>query len=122
MDFRRLINSFGFAARGILDLFQHHQNAQIHLGVSIIVVIFGFLLDISPIEWIALVVCMALVIALEGINSAIEYLTDLVSPNHHPLAGKAKDIAAGAVLWAVMGAIIVGGIIFFPKIYAWLYP
>lgn len=122
MNLRRLINSFGFAAKGILDLFKHHQNAQIHLGVSILVIITGFLLHISPTEWIALVVCMALVIALEGMNSAIEYLTDLVSPNYHPLAGKAKDIAAGAVLWAVMGAIIVGGIIFFPKLYAWLYP
>lgn len=122
MDLRRLINSFGFAGKGIQDLFQHHQNAQIHLSVSILVIIFGFLLHISPTEWIALVICMALVIALEGMNSAIEYLTDLVSPDYHPLAEKAKDIAAGAVLWAVMGAIMVGSIIFFPKLSAWVYP
>lgn len=122
MDLRRLINSFGFATKGIIDLFQHHQNARIHLIVSILVTISGFLLHISPTEWIALVICIALVIALEGMNSAIEYLADLVSPDYHPLAGKAKDIAAGAVLWAVIGAVIVGGIIFFPKIYAWLYP
>lgn len=62
------------------------------------------------------VLCIALVISLEALNTAIEHLTDLVSPDYHPLAGKAKDVAAAAVLIAAMGAAVAGGLIFLPKI------
>lgn len=64
--------------------------------------------------------CIALVLSLEALNTAVEHLTDLVSPDYHPLAGKAKDVAAAAVLIAAMGAIVAGGLIFLPKIVALL--
>jgi len=63
-----------------------------------------------------LVFCIALVFSMEAANTAIEYLTDLVSPEFHPLAGKAKDAAAAAVLFAAIGSAIVGLIIFLPKV------
>jgi len=67
-------------------------------------------------EWIVVVLCVAVVLSLEAMNTAIEHLTDLVSPGFHPLAGKTKDVAAAAVLLAAMGAVVVGLLIFLPKI------
>jgi diacylglycerol kinase len=69
-------------------------------------------------EWVALVICIVLVLALEAVNTALEYLTDLVSPEYHPLAGKAKDVAAAAVLIAAIGAVWVGILIFMPYLSA----
>lgn len=66
------------------------------------------------------VVCIVLVISLEAVNTAVEHLTDLVSPDYHPLAGRAKDVAAAAVLIGALGAAVVGALIFFPKIAALL--
>ena len=68
-------------------------------------------------EWVAISICIALVLALEALNTALEYLTDLVSPEYHPLAGKAKDAAAAAVLLVALGAIVVGLIVFIPHLF-----
>ena len=81
------------------------------------VVLVSFLLQISLVEWAVLLVCILVVLALEAVNSALEYLTDLVSPNYHPLAGKAKDMAAGAVLLASIGSVIIGLLLLGPKIW-----
>lgn len=111
------LDSFRYAFKGIADLFRHTPNARIHLFVTICVIIAGFFFHITHIEWCILILCIALVLAAEAANTAIEYLTDLVSPDHHPLAGKTKDVAAAAVLLAAIGAAIVGLIIFLPKLY-----
>ena len=71
--------------------------------------------SISALEWCAAVLALSLIWAAEGMNTALERLTDLVSPDFHPLAGMAKDIAAGAVLLAAIGAVVVGVIIFGPR-------
>lgn len=113
------IRSFKYALQGLADMFRTQPNARFHLATSVVVVVAGFLLEISRWEWAALVLCMALVLALEAVNTALEYLTDLVSPEYHPLAGKAKDAAAGAVLVAAIGAAVVGGVVFLPKLCAW---
>lgn len=89
-------------------------NARIHLAVGTAVLLAGYFFRISKYDWIAVVLCMALVISLEAVNTALEYLTDLVSPEYHPLAGKVKDVAAAAVLIAAMGAVVVGLLIFIP--------
>lgn len=86
--------------------------------MTIAVIGAGFYFDISSMEWVALVLCIALVFAMEAVNTALEYLTDLVSPGFHPLAGKAKDAAAAAVLLAAAGAVVVGLVIFLPKFFA----
>lgn len=92
------------------------MHAKIHLFAAICVVLTGWRLDVSVGEWCALLLCIALVWVAEGINTAIEFAVDLASPAHHPLAGKAKDMAAGAVLLAACFAAVIGGIVFIPKI------
>ncbi len=110
--------SFYFAFKGLADLFSgKHKNAIIHLFAVIIICISGFYFGLNNIEWCIIIICFVLVIALEAVNSAIEYLTDLVSPDFHPLAGKVKDMAAGAVLIAAIASSIIGFIIFYPKIF-----
>lgn len=89
---------------------------RIHLIVAALVVLFGLIFCISKVEWIVCLLCMGLVFGTELINTSIENIVDLVSPDHHPLAGKAKDIAAGAVLMSAIFSVIIGLIIFIPKL------
>ena len=114
---KKRIQSFGHAFRGIRSVFGSEINMMIHIAVAVLVVIFGFYLQISLTEWLVCILCFGLVISAEMFNSSIETLVDLVSPDHHPLAGKAKDIAAGAVLVAAIFAAIVGLLIFIPKLF-----
>lgn len=109
------IESFKYAFRGIVLVLKSEKNMLIHLIISILVLICGIFFQISTTEWMICLLCFGLVFSTEMINTAIETLVDLVSPNHHKLAGKAKDIAAGAVLVAAIFAAITGLIIFIPK-------
>jgi diacylglycerol kinase len=113
---KRLIDSFINAFRGIGIVFKTEKNMRIHLIIATLVVLFGLMLAISPAEWIICLLCMGLVFATEMVNTSIENIVDLVSPEHHPLAGKAKDIAAGAVLLSAIFAAVAGLIIFIPKL------
>ena len=79
---------------------------------TVLTICVGAYFSVSLLEWCALILALALVWAAEGLNTALERLTDLVSPGFHPLAGKAKDLAAGAVLLASVGAFLVGLFIF----------
>lgn len=109
--------SFYFAFKGIADLFSgRHPNAMVHLMAVVSVCIAGYFFKISTSEWLAVILCFIAVITLEAMNSAIEYVVDLASPDYHPLAEKAKDMAAGAVLLAAIGSVIIALIIFLPKI------
>lgn len=110
------IKSFGFAFKGIAILFRTQANAQIHAVAIVLISIIGYLFHLSTIEWCLLIVCMAMVLMAEAINTALEFLVDLVSPEYHELAGKVKDVAAGAVLLSVIFCGIVWGIIHIPKI------
>jgi len=109
------IESFKYAFRGIAMVLKSEKNMLIHVIISILVLICGILFQISTTEWMICLLCFGLVFSTEMMNTAIETLVDLVSPNHHKLAGKAKDIAAGAVLVAAIFAAITGLIIFIPK-------
>lgn len=113
---KKRIESFGYAFQGIRRLFKNEPNAKIHLLATILVVAGGFYFHLSASEWCISILAIASVLAAEAFNSAIEDLTDLVSPDHHPLAGHAKDLAAGAVLITAIGAAIIGFIVFFPKV------
>lgn len=115
---KRLL-SFRWAFLGIADLLRHHPNAWIHFLAAILVISLGILLGVSHLEWCVLILCISQVLALEAVNSAIEYLADRISMEQHPLLGKAKDIAAGAVLLSAMGAAVVGGLIFVPHLWVW---
>lgn len=112
---RRLL-AFKYAGRGVADLLRYQPNAQLHALATIIVVGLGLYLRITQWEWCILLWCMGLVIVTEALNTALEYLTDLVSPGFHPLAGKVKDVAAAAVLIAAMTALVVGVLIFWPRL------
>lgn len=114
MDFRKLIRSFGFALNGIKQSW-NEQNMRIHLTCAIIVIVAGFISKISLMEWLILILTIALVIAMEMVNTAIEHVVDLASPDFHPLAKSAKDVAAGAVLVLAIASVIIGAIIFIPK-------
>ena len=119
-EMKKRIRSFGYALKGINTVFGKEANMNIHLIMTVLVVICGFLFSISITEWMLCIVCFSVVISLEMMNSAIENLVDLVSPEKNNLAGKAKDIAAGAVLVAAICAAIVGLLIFVPKGWALL--
>jgi len=87
------------------------------LGIAIIVIIISVCLGVNKGEWMVILLCIALVIGLEMLNSAIEKLCDAVHPEIHPFIKYTKDIAAGAVLWACIISGIIGAIIFIPKIF-----
>jgi diacylglycerol kinase len=113
---RKRANSFVYAFRGIVTLVRTQPNAVIHLFATIAAITLGWYFKLSSGEWIAITLSIALVWIVEAINTAIEFLTNLVSPEYNPLAGKTKDVAAAAVLIAALFAIIVGCIVFLPKI------
>lgn len=113
-----LLQSFGHALRGAMRDFPTQRNARIQLACAVVAVGLGLWLGIERLEWIAIVTVIVLVLALEAVNSAIEALVDLASPGHHELARRAKDLAAGAVLIASVGAAVVGLIVFVPAIMA----
>ncbi len=113
-------NSFRYAFAGITDLLRTQVNARIHLFCFFVVVAAGFYFDIERWEWCAILGASALVFSLEAVNTALEYLTDLASPDIHPLAGKAKDAAAGAVLIGAIFSVIIGIIIFWERFFIFL--
>ncbi len=115
-NIQRRIKSFYFAISGIKTFLKTQHNAWIHLFATMLVITCGWIYQVSITEWCLLIFAIGLVFTAEAINTAIEYLTDMVSPNYHEKAGKVKDLAAGAVLIAAITAVIIGLAIFFPKI------
>ena len=110
------LRSFGHAFRGLKVLLQTQHNARIHAVATVLVVVAGALLRISAFDWALIALAVLCVWAAEAMNTAIEFVVDLISPEHHPLAAKAKDVAAGAVLVAAIGSAIVGGLVFGPHV------
>lgn len=116
-----LVHSFGYAMSGFKQAFVQERNLKIHLAVSAIVIIMGFLFSISAIEWLFIVLAIGGMLSLELVNSSIERVVDLVTDDYHMLAKAAKDMAAGAVfLYAIM-SVIIGVIIFLPKLILLFY-
>jgi diacylglycerol kinase len=110
---RKFLNAF----RGMYVVFKTTKNIFIHIGVALVAIIFGFYFHLSSPEWIAVVFAIGFVIVSETFNTAIEIDIDLTSPEYHPFARDTKDVAAAAVLFSVFVAVIVGLIIFLPKIF-----
>ena len=113
---RKLIRGFGYAFKGIGYAIATQLNFRVHLVAALTAGLLGYALHISAGEWIWVIFCIALVLAIELLNTAIEILTDMVSPAYHVKAGRVKDAAAGAVLVAALFALVTGLIIFLPKI------
>jgi diacylglycerol kinase (ATP) len=111
----KIVASTRYALRGLRFLLEE-RNARILLAGTVATLAAGLYYELEPFEWCAVVLAVTGLWVAEGLNSALERLTDLVSPGFHPLAGKAKDIAAGAVLIALAGAVSIGLIIFGPRL------
>lgn len=110
--------SFGYAMRGLLLLLRTESSIQIQFVLALLVTAAGFYFDISNTEWLFQILTIALVMSVEGLNTAIEKISDFVHPDFEPKIGFIKDISAGAVFITALAALIVALIIYIPKIMA----
>ena len=113
---KKRFGTFAPAFKGIWISLRTERNVQLHFLAIVCVVVLGFLLDISPIEWLTILLFFALVLSMELINTAIEKLSDVVQPKQDSRIGVIKDTSAGAVLWSAIMALFAGIIIFIPKL------
>lgn len=116
MGFKRVILGFKYALLGLVHIVRHERNARTHLGIAIIVLALGFILGLSAAELAAIFFAIIIVFIAEVLNTAIERTLDLIEPEFNGKVAIIKDMAAGAVLVAAVGAIIIGVVIFWPYI------
>ncbi|MBT8261101.1 MAG: diacylglycerol kinase family protein [Flavobacteriaceae bacterium] len=109
------LKSIGFAIKGALLLLKTEASVKVQFVIAILITLAGFYYNISNTEWILQFLAIGLVLAIEGVNTAIENLADFIQPKHNQKIGFVKDITAGAVLFAAICAIIVGLLIYIPK-------
>lgn len=115
---RRLIRNFGYAFKGLYYATATQLNFRIHLVLTAIAMLLGWYLKVSVNEWLWVLLCIAMVLTAELLNTALETLTDMVSPRYHKKAGHVKDVAAAAVVITAAFALAAGCIIFIPKFMA----
>lgn len=112
-----LVAAFGYAFAGIWYLLRTQRNAQIHCLVGACALALAAVLRVERWEWLALVLTIAMVLAAEGVNTAVEAAVDVATSRRHPLAKIAKDVAAGTVLLCAIASVVVGCIIFIPHLF-----
>ena len=113
-----ITDAFACATRGIANAFITQRNFKIHAVFAVLAIILGFLLGISESGWLAVVLCITVVFSLETVNTAIEAIVDMTSPEWNRLAKVAKDCAAGAVLISAVGSLVIAAIVYIPPIVA----
>jgi diacylglycerol kinase len=113
---KKFIQSFRYAHLGASHALRHERNLWIHLLIAIIALIVAVVLKVSTVELAIVVLTITLVIVTEMINTAIEETVNLAKPDNHPLAALAKNIAAGAALSAAVGSVVIGLLIFMPRL------
>jgi diacylglycerol kinase len=111
-----LLRSFGYAFEGVAYILRTQRNARIEIAIAIAAVILAAWLGISAVEWAVLVITIALVMALEWMNTSLELAVSLASPERHPSAKAAKDVAAACVLLGAIASVIVALLIFLPRL------
>jgi diacylglycerol kinase (ATP) len=111
-----LIASFRYAFAGLGYLLWTQRNAKIHTVIGLAAIAFGLILGLDHYEWLALVLTITIVLAAEGVNTALEAVVDLASPDYHPLAKIAKDVGAGTVLLTAIASVIIGLLLFLPHL------
>ena len=116
MKSESLIKSFQYAIAGVAYVLRTQRNAKIHAAAFVVVLAMAAWLQVPALHWAVLILTSGLVFVAEIANTVIETLVDLVSPDHHDLAGRAKDVAAGAVLCAAVLAVVVGAIVLGPPL------
>jgi len=112
IDVRRTLYSFRHAGRGIAWALSSQANLRVHVIIAVLVLVAAVLFHFTAIEFVALVLCFAIVIAAELFNTALEVIIDYAWPERHPMIGRAKDVAAAAVLVVAAGAAVVGVVLF----------
>ncbi|HET7897402.1 MAG TPA: diacylglycerol kinase family protein [Flavisolibacter sp.] len=117
---RYFFRSLQFAVNGIYFFFRRERNGQIQGVIAVTVMVAGIVLGVSRLEWLALLLCTAMVISLEMLNSAIERICNMYTTDFHPAIKIIKDVAAAAVLWSAVIALVVGVIVFLPHLVALL--
>ncbi|MDH3349580.1 MAG: diacylglycerol kinase family protein [Desulfobulbaceae bacterium] len=110
------IHSIKFATKGIITMLRTQHNAWLHSLATVTVSICGIGVHLARWEWCFVILAIMAVWIAEALNTALEFLADVASPEFHPLVEKAKDVAAGAVLIAALGAVIIGLLIFWPHL------
>lgn len=113
----KFIRSLGYACSGIVLAVRTQRHMKIHSIAAVIVCLIGAMLPLTRLEWAVLLLTIAVVISLEMVNTAVENTVDMASPDIHPLAKAAKDVAAGAVLVAACMAVIIGLLILGPPLW-----
>jgi diacylglycerol kinase len=111
-----LLRSFGYAFAGVAYIVRTQRNARIELATGLAAVALGLWLGLSPLEWAVLAITIALVLALEWVNTALELAVSLASPERHPSAKAAKDVAAACVLLGAITSVVVGLLLFAPRL------
>jgi len=109
-------NSFKYAGRGLRYVMRTQKNAWIHSAVMIVVMVLSFWLQLARMEWVAILLVIGMVWTAEFINTSLESIVDMTSPERHPLAQVGKDVAAAAVLFAATIAVIVGILVLGPHL------
>lgn len=115
------VQSFRFGISGIVSMLKSQHNAWLHATASVTTLLFGTFFHLSPMEWCWLVIAIMSVWTAEALNTALEFLADVASPEFHPLAKKAKDVAAGAVLISATGSVVIALLVLGPHILAYLH-
>lgn len=116
LTFTGRIRSFKYAFRGLGVMIASQHNAWIHALATIVVVVVSLYFHLSRAEWCWIILAVISVWTAEAFNTAFEFLTDVASPEFHPLAEKAKDVAAGAVLIAAIGSVLIGIVVLGPHL------
>lgn len=112
------VRSFGYAFEGLYTLLREQHNAWIHLLATVVVIGAGLWVGVDTTDWLFITLAITGVWVTEALNTALELLCDVASPEFHPLVKKCKDIAAGAVLLSAAGAVVVGALVFWPYLAA----
>ena len=113
---KRLVDSFNFAIEGLISALKDEKHMKVHILAAIIIVILAIVINASKVEILIISLSVSFVVITELVNTAVEAIVDLVSPERHPLAKLAKDVAAGAVLVAAINALCVGYLLFYDKL------
>ena len=113
---KKFFHSFSYPIKGLKYAYRNEQNVVVDVGVALLVILAGFIFNVSGTEWALIMLTIGLVLALELVNTALEAVVDLVTEDYHPLAKVAKDTSAAAVFVFSIAAAVVGLIIFVPKI------
>jgi undecaprenol kinase len=118
---KRFVKSLGHALNGWKFFFAKEKNGQIQMIIAFVTILLGIILHVNSSDWVVLLLCIGLVLALEMTNSALEKIVDLLHPDQHPEIKWIKDVAAGAVLLAAIISAVIGVTIFLPKIILFLH-